>query len=70
MREFVYRGMKNFKGSEFLDDLGRVPWDSAYAFDDVNNLWDHWGTVGLARSCKEKTPPKGRASLDNTTVRA
>ena len=35
-REFVYRSMTNFKESE----LGRVPWDSAYAFDNVNNLWD------------------------------
>ena len=46
-REFVYRTMKNFKGTE----LGRIP---AYAFDDVNDLWDRWGTQ---RSCKEKTRP-------------
>ena len=44
-REFVYRSVKNFKESEFLADLVRVPWDSAYVFGDVNDLWDHWGTL-------------------------
>ena len=45
-REFVYRSMKNFKESEFLADLVRVPWDSAYVFGDVNDLWPI-GTIGV-----------------------
>ena len=46
-REIEYRSMKNFDENKFLADLENVPWDSAYIYDDVNDLWDHWAKMYL-----------------------
>ena len=35
--------MKNL--DENLEELRRVPWDSAYNFEDVDDLWDHWAKL-------------------------
>ena len=29
----------------FLQDLRNVPWDTAYIYDNVDDLWDHWATL-------------------------
>ena len=43
---FLFR-RKNFSRSfqELLEELKRVPWDSAYIFEDVDDLWDHWAKL-------------------------
>lgn len=41
--EFIYRSMKNFKESEFFDDLGCVLWNLVYVCEDVNCFLDYWG---------------------------
>ncbi|PFX18039.1 hypothetical protein AWC38_SpisGene17611 [Stylophora pistillata] len=44
-REIEYRSMKNLDVKELLEELTRVPWDSAYTFEDVADLWDHWAKL-------------------------
>lgn len=41
-REIEYRSMKNLIENELLEELRMVPWNSAYIFEDVDDLWDHW----------------------------
>ena len=43
--EIEYRSMKNLDEKELLEELRRVPWDSAYIFEDVDDLWDHWAKL-------------------------
>ena len=38
-REIEYRSMKNLDENELLAELRRVPWDSAYIFEDVDDLF-------------------------------
>ena len=51
--------MKNLDEKELLEELRRVPWDSLYIFEDVDDLWDLWACKGLlpgvgqTRSSKE-----------------
>ena len=40
-----FRSMKNFKLPDFLADFKRVPWFSAYTFDNANDVWAHWRTL-------------------------
>ena len=44
-REIEYRSMKNWHEKVHLEELRRVPWDSAYIFEDVDDLWDHWAKL-------------------------
>ena len=37
--------MKNLDEKELLEELRRVPWDSAYIFEDVDDLWDYWAKL-------------------------
>ena len=37
--------MKNFNLPGFLADLKRVPWSSAYTFDNADDVWAHWRTL-------------------------
>ena len=41
-RDVEYRSMKTLDEKELQEELTRVPWDSAYIFEDVDELWDHW----------------------------
>ena len=41
-RLIEFRSMKNFKLPDFLADLKRVPWSSAYTFDNADDVWAHW----------------------------
>ena len=54
-REIEYRSMKNLDENELLEELRRVPWDSAYIFEDVDDLWDHWAK--LYRQVLDKHAP-------------
>ncbi|XP_068697070.1 uncharacterized protein [Montipora foliosa] len=44
-REIEYRSMRQFNNDAFLQDLRNVPWDTAYIYDNVDDLWDHWVTL-------------------------
>ena len=37
--------MKNFNLPDVLADLQRVPWSSAYTFDNADDVWAHWRTL-------------------------
>ena len=44
-RLIEFRSMKNFNLPDFLTDLKRVPWSSAYTFDKADDVWAHWRTL-------------------------
>ena len=37
-----YRSMKGFDNHRFLAGLGKVPCYTAYFFDDVDDICEHW----------------------------
>ena len=37
-----YRSIKRFDADIFLQDLNSVPWDSAFIYDDIDDIWAHW----------------------------
>ena len=37
--------MANFDEQAFLSSLSDIPWDTAYTFDDVNDIWCHWKSL-------------------------
>ena len=45
VRSIEYRSMKNFNEQAFLSSLSDIPWDTAYTFDDVNDIWCHWKSL-------------------------
>ena len=44
-RLIEFRSMKNFDHSKFLADLKKVPWDTAYLYDNADDVWEHWSTL-------------------------
>ena len=44
-RLIEFRSMKNFNLPDVLADLQRVPWSSAYTFDNADDVWAHWRTL-------------------------
>ena len=34
--------MKGFEKDCYLADLSNIPWDSAYIYDDIDDIHDHW----------------------------
>ena len=61
MRSIEYRSMKNFDESAFLSSLSDIRWETAYAFDDVNDTWFHWESL-LNQAIDHHAPLK-RVSL-------
>ena len=49
--------MKNFDEPAFLSSLSDIPWDTAYTFDDVNDIWCHWESL-LKQAIDHHTPLK------------
>ena len=45
VRSIECRSMKNFDEPAFLSSLSDIPWDTAYTFDDVNDIWCHWESL-------------------------
>ena len=39
------RRMKHFNQDAFLADLVTTPWDTAFIFDDIDDLWAHWSKL-------------------------
>ena len=55
----TYRLMKRFDADIFLQDLYSVPWDSAFIYDDIKDIWAHWyklfiGVIDLHAPFKKK----------------
>ena len=36
-----YRSMKGFEGDYYLTDLSKIPWDSAYIYDEIDDIYEH-----------------------------
>ena len=53
--------MKNFDESAFLSSLSDIRWETAYAFDDVNDTWCHWES--LLKQAIDHHAPLKRMSL-------
>ena len=34
--------MQRFNGDDFQADLTAIPWDSAFVYDDIDDVWSHW----------------------------
>ena len=34
--------MKGFDEDCYVADLGKIPWDSAYIYDDIDDIYEHW----------------------------
>lgn len=41
-RSIEYRSLANLNTEEFISDLNDIPWDTAYTFDNVDDVWCHW----------------------------
>ena len=41
-RNIVYRSMKRFNEDAYLEDLNKVPWDTAFVHEHTDDVWDHW----------------------------
>ena len=44
-KTFETRSMKRFEEMSFLSDLAAVPWDSAFVFNEVDDVWAHWSCL-------------------------
>ena len=56
-----YRSTKDLNANVFIADLKDVPWDSAYAFDNPDDVWSHW--AALLQQVIEKHAPVKRTRL-------
>ena len=45
LRLIEYRSMKFFDHSKFLLDLNKVPWGSAFLYDDADDTWNYWSAL-------------------------
>ena len=36
------RSMQRFNDDDFQADLTAIPWDSAFVYDDIDDVWSHW----------------------------
>ena len=37
--------MKKFNEASFCCDLSTAPWDSAFVYEDINDVWNHWSKL-------------------------
>ena len=37
-----YRSMKGFDNDRFLADLAKIPWHTAYIFNDIDDICEQW----------------------------
>lgn len=44
-RTIEYRRLKNINTEKFLCDLKNIPWDSAYVYENADDIWEHWSTL-------------------------
>lgn len=39
------RSTQRFNDDDFQADLTAVPWDSAFVYDDIDDIWNHWSKL-------------------------
>ena len=39
---FSYRNTKRLDAQKFVDDLSKAPWDTAFVFEDTEDIVDSW----------------------------
>ena len=61
VRSIECRSMKNFDEPAFLSSLSDIPWDTAYTFDHVNDIWCHWES--LLKEANDHHAPLKRVNL-------
>ena len=61
-----FRSFKNFDEEAFLSDLRAVSWDSAYVFDELDDIWFHW--ENLYKNVVDTHVPIKRRSLGNNNL--
>jgi len=61
-----FRSFKNFDEEAFLSDLRAVPWDIAYVFDEIDEIWSHW--VNLFMNVVDIHAPIKCRSLRNNNL--
>ena len=61
-----FRSFKNFDEEAFLSDLRAVPWDSAYVFEEIDDIWSHW--ENLFKNVVDIHAPIKRRSLRNNNL--
>ena len=60
------RSFKNFDEEAFLSDVRAVPWDSAYVFEEIDDIWSHW--ENLFKNVVDIYAPIKRRSLRNNNL--
>ena len=61
-----FRSFKNFDEEAFLSDLRAVLWDSAYVFEEIDDIWSHW--ENLFKKVVDIHAPIKRRSLRNNNL--
>lgn len=64
VRSIEYRSMKNFGEPVFVSALRDTPWDTAYVFDDVNDMYYHWESL-LKQAIDDHAPIKCKKLKSN-----
>ena len=59
-----YRSTKDLNANVFITALKDVQWDSAYAFDNPDDVWSHW--AALLQQVIDKHAPVKRMRLGST----
>ena len=54
-----HRSMKGFDNDRFLADIGKIPRHTAYIFDDIDDICEHWYQL---RRCHTKRSVSGETS--------
>jgi hypothetical protein len=44
-KSIEFRSIKNLNHAAFKTDLGTIPWDSSYIFENVDDVWHHWASL-------------------------
>ena len=65
-RTIEFRSLKHLDSNTFLSDLRNVPWDSAYIYDNIDDIWAHW--FGLYKQVLDEHAPVKRIQLRNNQL--
>lgn len=52
---FEYRNLKSLDNQKFVKDLSEAPWDTAFVFDETDDIVDSW--YGIFNSILDKHTP-------------
>ena len=60
------RTTTNLDVNSFVKDLEEIPWDSAYAYDNIDDIWHHW--VALFNQILDKHVPLVQKKIANRQI--